>query len=120
MITQEGYNRIIELDSIRAIRLFLKLVQLANDNKITITQTQLAKDLKLKNKANINVTISELIEKGFIKKRTEKNKITYFINPKFVVTQKGYEVLQKEYQIFNVKFDFDFDILLSDFVEGEN
>lgn len=114
MITQEGYKKIIELDSIRAIRLFLHLIQLSNDNQITITQTQLAKDLKLKNKANINVTISELIEKGFIRKRVEKNKITYFINPKLFVTQKGYEVLQREYESYNIDFDKILDGLLKE------
>ena len=114
MITQEGYKKIIELDSIRAIRLFLHLIQLSNDNQITITQTQLAKNLKLKNKANINVTIAELISKDFLRKKNEKNKITYFINPQLVVTQKGYETLKAEYESCNI----DFDSLLDEFLCG--
>lgn len=117
-LTSEGYEKVIELDSIRAIRVFLKLVQLANDEgNIKVTQIELAKILSLKNKANVSVAVSELIEKNFLKKKVENRIVTYYINPKLVVTQKGYEVLQNQYDSLNINFDKIIDELnMEDFV----
>ena len=106
MFTDEGYNKIISLDSIRAVRVFLKLAQLSNDEgNIKVTQSQLSHMLNLKNKANVNIASAELIQKNFIKKKIENRSITYFINPNLFVTQKGYEVLQGRYNILDTDLD---------------
>lgn len=112
MITQKGYEELIKLESIRTLRVFLKLVQLSDlNNNITIKQVELSKLLNLKNKANVNVAIKELLEKDFIRKKAKGKKITYILNPGFVVTQKGYEELQEEY---NVLEEFDFNEIFDD------
>lgn len=103
MLTDLGYNELIKLDSLRTIRVFLKLVQMRDiDNSIKITQKELSAKLNLKNKANVNSSIAELLAKDFIKKTKDKdNKTVYYINPNLCVTQKCYTELQKKYNAIN-------------------
>lgn len=116
MLTNEGYENIIRLESLRAVRVFLKLMQLSSGyGSVTITQVELAEMLNLKNKANISIAINELIEKEFISKSSNKKQITYYINPNFYVTQKGYNVLQQ--QFIKSKEDLKFNELLKACIE---
>ena len=116
MLTNAGYRALIELDSIRAIRLFLKLMQLSNSySNVTVTQVELAKMLNLKNKANVNIAINLLIEKNFISKSCNNKQITYYINPDFFVTQVGYSVAREEYT--KSKEEYNLNTLLKAFKE---
>ena len=98
MLTDEGYKKLIELDSLRAVRLFLKLIQLSNSySNVTVTQVELAKMLNLKNKANVNIAINLLIENDFISKSCNNKQITYYINPDYFITLRGYRVAKEDY-----------------------
>ncbi|MFH5851685.1 hypothetical protein [Clostridium perfringens] len=104
MITQKGYEELVKIDSIRTLRVFLKLAQLSNfEGNTSVTQSVIAKELNLKNKSNVNISIAELFQKDFLRKKIEGKKITYYLNPDYFVTPKGYKVLQEDYE--NLNFD---------------
>lgn len=96
--------------------MLLKLMQLADlNNSIAIKQVELAKMLNLKNKSNVNVAIAELLEKGFIKKKTENKKTTYYLNPSYHLTTKGFTELQENYKYLNLDLESMLNNLNADF-----
>lgn len=97
MITLRGYSAIMKLDSKRDIKVLLTLMELGEKSGVVvIKQSKLADMVGLKNQANVNASLNNLIKADCIAKQCGKQ-ITYYINPKLFVTRMCYEDAIKKY-----------------------
>lgn len=125
LLTDFGVNAILNLNSLRALKVLFVIVQNSDSNgEAKITLTDIAKKLNINHKSNVSISISDLESLNFIAIDTIKGKNIYILNPDFFITEKPYPIVLEHYKKVKEKRkrkekDFD-DNLFDELLEGIN